>query len=429
MGRIGNLRIEVENPLEGTIAKFFLTLPLPSLTRCTVSFGGVRNVRLELDGTFYPYPFSHQAPKLQTLDFTNCYIPPELLRLPSLLNLSIQYYGAPEEQTSALSLEEFQVASPRFAHLRHLVIWNCFSQIGFLDGAEEDSIILPSLESLDVAVPLAVCEHLSRCLVYPIECTVTLDVILPATVTPSDAAIAARAGSSFVPKDIKFDVCKLVLSARDSPGIRLMRQNRRFIYLRFLMSGVKFSISTSDSFLIRAVNLLSFLFPPLDPFDAFNFRLWDSLAFVLRHHLSTVSQLGATFGHEDHITSVTPMHALALFPQLHTVESISFHPPTVYANRPFFHATFNTFPNLRRIVVKLSGNMDGRSLHQAKAAVGQFLNDRAGDNREVQTAVFVIHPDLARRYGFIPDVNGFETMMQVYASSFPPSTDLVYLRE
>ncbi|TEB22633.1 hypothetical protein FA13DRAFT_1798717 [Coprinellus micaceus] len=428
--RMGFLRIDIAETYGGTLAKVLLNLEAPSLRHCMVTYMGPETVRLTLEGSLDGTLFADHFPRLRTLELTNCYIPPAYYRLSDLSLLVLQYLGPPGGQDPTLTIKDLQ--SAQFKSLRRLVIWDCFSEDELSARLPIDPVEFPALEQLVVAIPYQACERLFESLLYPGECTISLVVCFPGLAQMAHAEEAAVSGCSFIPLE-DFEMCRVVLRDPRSPSIRLTRSSGRgHITVRFRLHDLTFPDPTDVNTLMHAINRLSLasIFPAVHPFDAFSIHLWDALAMALQRHLARITTLHVVFKHNEELDScIVPSYPISLFRLMPMVENAIFEPPTVYTNRPFFHAAGASFPNLKRITVNLHHNLNNRILSQGKVALAEFFNTRVTHGLAIDEAAFVVSPRLAKRFGFSANRESYQKMVAVYADNFPRSVVRGYIEK
>lgn len=395
MPRIDRLCIEVEEGQFGNVTRSILTLSAPSLVHCLVTFHGSRNVCLNFDGSRYRKPFNGQAPRLQSLAFSGCYIPTRYCKFPRLSSLSLRHAGLAPIQQSSLSLNNGSLSNTHNRLLRRLVLWNCFATSQLERCRQIYQIELPVLEELVVGASALICDRLSRTLAFPDDCFCSVTVLLPLEITVRDAREAVAGVASFVHFGEQFEMARFILEESDAPSLHLQSSSRDLV-ATFDVSQRNASLNGGSHFLAQLITHLgSFTSPSITARDVFFFNMWDSIANIFGPHLGTVMTLDVVFS-DDCIDTSLPLFLRPVFEAMTQTRTASFNPSPIYSN-PLFSAVFMvTFPSLHSIVVYL----DDEPNDCVQTGIHDIVESRLRCDWAVRDILFVLSPRLYDLHGF-----------------------------
>ncbi|TEB24356.1 hypothetical protein FA13DRAFT_1714676 [Coprinellus micaceus] len=388
--RLGYLNIEVADGFDGVRAKAILRRQFPALQGCIVRFRGLRNVRL--DSLTKPI-FNGYAPRLRTLDLTNCFTSPGRRCMPNISCVAIRNFSSIPPSFSIDDPSRWRV---HFKRLRTLVVWDCFPGSD-LPGHHPQKVEFPLLENLDITGPIGLCQRISDSFSYPDECRRTITVLLPQQARLTDAKAGVLAAVAFLPRGEVFEECIIHLDGC-LPSVRLGGPRCCAVVLRFRLRQVKVTLGTAMNLFCRAMASFTLplsISPTLDSFSVLSLRVWDTLASSLASRIDGVTSLRIAAPSDD---PSEPVYLLPLLAKMPKVSVLTIESPTLLATDSFLYLSVHheSLLELKKVIVRLE---DVGWQEAMMSALANFLQCKLDRGSPIRELVFTVSPQLAQSLG------------------------------
>ncbi|TEB24728.1 hypothetical protein FA13DRAFT_1714385 [Coprinellus micaceus] len=414
--RLEYLYVEVDSDMDGSLACCLLRMVVPVAKHCIVEFRDGAQTE-SLDTTFSGI----STDTLQTLHLVNCYFTLDYGLFHQISTLTIE--RSAEALPLYYSLPVDYICSAHLTTLRHLKLWNCFSKFttpSTSTQTDEMLLDLPLLEELVVAAPSLQCARIATQLRYPVECSVTVNVLYRGPVPLHDVEQSTAAGVAFVKHGDSFSECQISLNP-ENLSVELKGDYPGSVKLSLDLRGARAAVDAFGGVILGSINRLSLFDRPLDSAGLLKSFLWSALATNLRKYTASVSVLDINIHHsrtEDSSLLLPPMLAI-----MRHVRTLSAHPPSVYASHAFDSAvqTDHPFAKLKEFIVKL---VDGDSAHDIAVGLGGFLQRQMHRGTAVNHVLVIVSPQFVKAGGSACAERLCDRLQDVLGSAQPVSVAL-----